>query len=42
MYTFRPYTERVGRLRDAVRERLIIADPSKYRIQMEAEKLNKK
>ena len=42
MYTFRPCTERAIRLRDAVRNRLIVADPSKYRIQMEAEKLYKK
>ena len=36
MYTFKPYTERVGRLRDAVRDRLIIADAVKARLQLEA------
>ncbi|MBR0402791.1 MAG: hypothetical protein IJH73_09835 [Lachnospiraceae bacterium] len=37
MYTFRPCTERAVRLRDAVRDRLMVADPSKYRIQLDAE-----
>ena len=38
MYTFKPYTERVARLRDAVRDRLIVADAEKTRIQLEAKK----
>ena len=38
MYTFRPYTERVARLRDAVRDRLIVSDAEKARIQLEAKK----
>ena len=38
MYTFKPYTERVARLRDAVRDRLMIADSEKARIQLEAKK----
>ena len=36
MYTFKPYTERVGRLRDAVRDRLIVSDAVKARLQLEA------
>ena len=36
MYTFRPYTERVARLRDAVRDRLMVADAAKSRLQLEA------
>ncbi len=37
MYTFKPYTERVARLRDAVRDRLMVADAVKERIKLEAE-----
>ncbi len=36
MYTFKPYTARVERLRDAVRDRLIVADSAKPRLQLEA------
>ncbi|MCR5173009.1 MAG: hypothetical protein K6C09_00060 [Oscillospiraceae bacterium] len=36
MYTFKPYTERVARLRDAVRDRLIVSDAVKARLQLEA------
>ena len=38
MYTFKPYTERVARLRDAVRDRLMVADAEKPRLQLEAKK----
>ena len=38
MYAFKPYTERVARLRDAVRDRLIVADAEKTRLQLEAKK----
>ncbi len=38
MYTFKPYTDRVARLRDAVRDRLIVADAEKTRLQLEAKK----
>ena len=38
MYTFKPYTERVARLRDAVRDRLMVADAEKARLQLEAKK----
>ncbi len=38
MYTFKPYTERVARLRDAVRDRLMVADSEKARLQLEARK----
>ena len=37
MYTFKPYTDRVARLRDAVRDRVMVADASKARIQLDAE-----
>ncbi|MDO4529090.1 MAG: hypothetical protein Q4B55_01635, partial [Lachnospiraceae bacterium] len=36
MYTFRPHTDRVERLRAAVRDRVIVADASKPRLQLEA------
>ena len=36
MYVFKPYTERVARLRDAVRDRLIVGDATKDRLQLEA------
>ena len=36
MYTFKPIPERVARLRDAVRDRLLIADAAKDRLQLEA------
>ena len=36
MYTFRPHTDRVERLRAAVRDRVIIADAAKPRLQLEA------
>ena len=42
MYTFKPYTERVARLRDAVRDRLMVADAEKARLQLEAYKKYKK
>ena len=42
MYTFKPYTERVARLRDAVRDRLIIGDATKDRLQLEALKKYRK
>ncbi|MBR7076131.1 MAG: hypothetical protein IKI32_04315, partial [Lachnospiraceae bacterium] len=42
MYTFRPYTERVARLRDAVRDRLMVADAAKSRLQLEALKKYRK
>ena len=38
MYTFKPYTERIARLRDAVRDRLMVADAEKARLQLEAKK----
>ena len=38
MYTFKPYTQRVARLRDAVRDRLMVADAEKARLQLEAKK----
>ena len=38
MYTFKPYTERVARLRDAVRDRLIVSDAEKAQLQLEAKK----
>ena len=38
MYTFKPYTARVARLRDAVRDRLMVADAEKARLQLEAKK----
>ena len=38
MYTFKPYTRRVARLRDAVRDRLMVADAEKARLQLEAKK----
>ncbi len=37
MYQFKPYTERIARLRDKVRDRIIIADPVKSRIKNEAQ-----
>ena len=42
MYTFKPYTERVARLRDAVRDRLIVGDAAKDRLQLEALKKYRK
>ena len=42
MYTFKPYTERVARLRDAVRDRLMVADAEKARLQLEAFKKYRK
>ncbi len=36
MYKFKPYTERVARLRDAVRDRVMVADAEKARLQLEA------
>ncbi len=36
MYTFRPHTDRVERLRAAVRDRVIVADAAKPRLQLEA------
>ena len=36
MYTFKPYTKRVERLRDAVRDRVMVADAVKARLQLEA------
>ena len=42
MYTFKPYTERVARLRDAVRDRLMVADAEKSRLQLEALKKYRK
>ena len=37
MYTFSPITPRIARLRDKVRDRLIVADVSKSRIKKQAE-----
>ena len=37
MYTFRPVTDRIERMRAKVRDRIIIADPSKSRIKREAQ-----
>ncbi|MBR3643334.1 MAG: hypothetical protein IKN57_07495, partial [Parasporobacterium sp.] len=42
MYTFKPITERVARLRDAVRDRLIVGDAAKDRLQLEALKKYRK
>ena len=42
MYTFKPITERVARLRDAVRDRLIVGDVAKDRLQLEALKKYRK
>jgi hypothetical protein len=39
MYTFRPYTERIARMREKVRDRMIIADAVKDRLQLEASRL---
>ncbi|MBR2831978.1 MAG: hypothetical protein IKE57_03510 [Oscillospiraceae bacterium] len=36
MYQFRPYTERIARMREKVRDRMIIADAEKPRLQLEA------
>ena len=36
MYTFKPHTDRVERLRAAVRDRVIVADAAKPRLQLEA------
>ncbi|MBQ8831566.1 MAG: hypothetical protein IJ017_08205 [Oscillospiraceae bacterium] len=36
MYTFRPYTDRIARMRDKVRDRVIVADAEKARLQHEA------
>ncbi len=36
MYTFRPYTDRIARMRDRVRDRVIIADAEKARLRLEA------
>ncbi len=36
MYTFRPYTDRIARMRDKVRDRVIVADAAKARLQHEA------
>lgn len=36
MYTFRPYTDRIARMRDKVRDRLIVADAEKARLKLEA------
>jgi len=38
MYTFKPHTDRVERLRAAVRDRLMVADSEKARLQLEAKK----
>jgi len=38
MYTFRPVTERIAKMRDDVRNRMIIADAEKARIKWEATK----
>ena len=37
MYQFKPFTERIARMRDRVRDRIIIADPAKSRIKSEAQ-----
>ena len=42
MYTFKPITDRVARLRDAVRDRLLVADAAKDRLQLEALKKYRK
>jgi len=42
MYTFKPITTRVARLRDAVRDRLIVGDAAKDRLQLEALKKYRK
>ena len=42
MYTFKPIPDRVARLRDAVRDRLLVADASKDRLQLEALKKYRK
>ena len=36
MYTFKPCTERILRMRDKVRDRVIVADAEKARIKLEA------
>ena len=36
MYTFKPITERIERMRDKVRDRVIVADAEKARIKLEA------
>ena len=36
MYNFRPITDRIAMMRDAVRDRLIIADSEKATLQFEA------
>ena len=42
MYTFKPITERVARLRDAVRDRLIVGDAAKDRLQIKKQKKYRK
>ncbi len=37
MYQFKPINERIARMRDRVRDRLIVADPVKARLSMEAQ-----
>ena len=37
MYQFKPFTERIARMRDKVRDRVIIADPAKSRIKRDAQ-----
>ena len=37
MYQFKPFTDRIARMRDRVRDRIIIADPAKSRIKAEAQ-----
>ena len=37
MYTFRPYTDRIARMKVKVRDRIITADSAKAIIQYEAE-----
>ena len=41
MYTFKPFSERIGRLRDKVRDRIIIADPEKSDIKATAQAMYK-
>ena len=36
MYTFKPYTERIARMKDKVRDRVIVADAEKERLKLEA------
>ena len=41
MYEFKPYTERIARMKVKVRDHLIIADAGKLRLKFEAQEIYK-